>query len=273
MSTALNTMMVLMGRNQPSEEELGWVSDLAHQFGARVTGVMASELSSALYYEAGVVASDIIEEDRRRLRDLMSKAEKRFRNILGTQHPSVEWRSSIDWATDFALCEARSADLIVTFLRPIRTDDDIGLGALVLKAGRPVLLLNESALAKSPKVLVAWKDTREARRAIRDALPILGHASAVHILEIIEGEGSQAAAEGRVKDVAAWLATHGIKATSATFASNASVTEQVDVVAREFGADLIVAGGYGHTRLGEWIFGGMTHHLITRCGRSVMLSH
>jgi nucleotide-binding universal stress UspA family protein len=267
------TIMVPMGRAEASPEELELVNAFARQIGAQILGVMARELNPALYYEAGVVAGDIVEEDRKRLGEILAKAEKRFRSVIGTQHPSVEWRSSIDWPTDFALCQARSADLIVSFHRPIRVDTDLEIGTLVLKAGRPVLLLGEAGLAMPPKVLVAWKDTREARRAIRDALPILRRASTVHVIEIVEGDWSQSAANDHLKDVVAWLAAHDIKATSATHGSTANVTEEVDAAARELGADLIVAGGYGHTRLGEWVFGGMTHHLISECGRSVLLSH
>jgi nucleotide-binding universal stress UspA family protein len=267
------TIMVPMGRTEASPDELELVSTFARQLGARILGVMARELSPALYYEAGVVAGDIVEEDRKRLGEILAKAEKRFRSVIGTQHPSVEWRSNIDWPTDFALCEARSADLIVSFKRPIQANDDLEVGTLVLKAGRPVLLLSETGLAMPPKVLVTWKDTREARRAVRDALPFLRRGSSVHVIEIVEGDWSQSAAESHLKDVVAWLATHDINATSATHGSTANVAEQVDAAARELGADLIVAGGYGHTRLGEWVFGGMTHHLITRSECSVMLSH
>jgi nucleotide-binding universal stress UspA family protein len=269
----ITTIMVPMGRAEASPDELELVSTLARQLGARVLGVMARELNPALYYEAGVVAGDIVAEDRRRLGGILATAETRFRSVMGTQHPSVEWRSSIDWPTDFALCQARSADLIVSFHRPIRVDADLEIGTLVLKAGRPVLLLDESGLPPSSKVLVAWKDTREARRAVRDALPILRRASAVHIIEVVEGDWSQSAAKDHLKDVVAWLATHEIKATSATHGSKVNVTEQVDAAARDLGANLIVAGGYGHTRLGEWVFGGMTHHQISECGRSVLLSH
>ena len=267
------TIMVPMGRTEASPEELELVNTFARQIGARILGVMARELTPSLYYEAGVIAGDIVEEDRQRLRGILASAETRFRSVIGVEHPSVEWRSSIDWPTDFALCEARSADLIVCFRRPIRPAEDVELGTLVISAGRPVLLLGEAGLAMPPKVLVTWKDTREARRALRDALPILRRASAVHIIEIVEGDWSQSAAERHLKDVVAWLATHNIDATSAAYPSSTNITEQVDTAARDLSADLIVAGGYGHTRLGEWVFGGMTHHLIARCERSVLLSH
>jgi nucleotide-binding universal stress UspA family protein len=163
--------------------------------------------------------------------------------------------------------------LIVHVRRPIRTDDDLELATLVLKAGRPVLLLSASGLAMPPKILLAWKDTREARRAVRDALPLLRRASKVHVVEIVEGNWSQSAAEKHLRDVVAWLATHQVDATSAAHSSTGKITEEIDALARELGADLVVAGGYGHTRLGEWVFGGMTHHLIAECERSVLLSH
>lgn len=267
------TIMVPMGRAEATAEELGLISTFARQIGARVLGAMAREVTPALYYGAGEVADEVLEQDRQRLRKELGAAEKRFRSAVGVEHPAVEWRSSLDWPTDFALCEARSADLIVHVRRPVRANDDLELASLVLKAGRPVLLLSESGLAMPPKILVAWKDTREARGSIRDALPILRRASEVHVVEIVEGDWSQPAAERNLKDVVGWLATHKVEATSAAYRSTGKITEQIDVEARRLGADLIVAGGYGHTRLGEWVFGGMTHHLITSCEISVLLAH
>ena len=272
MTNDLTTILIPVDRNRASDEQLRLAGDLARQLGARIVGVIACEHSPALYYETGVLAYDPIAEDRERLSALMAAEEERFRAVLGPGHASIEWRSAVGWPTDFALCEARSADLIVSFVGP-GTADDVDLGALVLKAGRPVLLLHDKALPLAGRVLVAWKDAREARRAVRDALPFLSRASAVRLIEIVEGEGSQTAARERVNDVATWLRTHGIEASTSTARSQGSVPDDLDAAAREFDADLIVAGAYGHSRLGEWIFGGVTRHLTTCAGRAVLLSH
>lgn len=267
----ITTIMVPMGRNEATPTELKHIGDLADQFGARILGVMARELTPPFYFEAGIVAADILEEDRQRITEGLAQAEKRFRGAFKGR--SVSWTSSVDWPTDFALREARSADLIACFRRTTLPLEDIELGALVLKAGRPVLLLAETGIAATPRVLVTWKDTREARRAIRDALPILKRASSVRVVEIAEEDWSRSAAEAHLKDVTGWLAAHKIETTTACIQAAEDVPEQIDAVASEFAADLIVAGGYGHSRLGEWIFGGVTDHLIARSRRSVLLSH
>lgn len=85
-------------------------------------------------------------------------------------------------------------------------------GALVLQTGRPVLAVPPEATALSAaKVIVAWKDTREARRAIHDALPFLKRAAAVTLTEIVGGGDAIAASEARLADVAAHLARRGVR--------------------------------------------------------------
>jgi nucleotide-binding universal stress UspA family protein len=124
-------------------------------------------------------------------------------------------------------------------------------------------------------VLVAWKDTAEARRAAADSLPLLQKAKEVTVAEILEEGGDRHAATARVKDVTAWLSRHGVTAAWRVSENNESgdTTDRLDDIAGEVGAGLIVAGAYGHSRFRELVLGGMTEHLLTRSTRCVLLSH
>jgi nucleotide-binding universal stress UspA family protein len=122
-------------------------------------------------------------------------------------------------------------------------------------------------------VLVAWKDVREARRAVSDALPILARARDVTIAEIPERGTHRADALLHVADVAAWLLGHGIVASTVVPESAAGVTEQLDRIAADVGASAVIAGAYGHSRFSEWILGGVTRRLIDPSGRCSLLSH
>lgn len=147
--------------------------------------------------------------------------------------------------------------------------------ALALQTGRPVLVAPADATGlQLDRVLVAWRDTREARRALADALPILKRAKAVLVAEIC-GHADALAAEARLADVAQYLLRHGVHAATRVGPEERDVSsaQQLFEVADQHAGDLIVAGAYGHSRLGEWVFGGFTRALLAQTTRAVLLSH
>ena len=168
--------------------------------------------------------------------------------------------------------EARAADLLV--IGRGRSEYDADPGVIVLRAGRPVLLVPDTAAALPlRRVVVAWKDTRECRRAVRDALPFLQQAKEVLLVEVGENK-SESQAKNNLPDVAAYLVRHRvIVAAEVRRRPHGSVATELLHVVEEEKADLIVAGGYGHSRLGEWIFGGVTRELLTASPVCCMLSH
>jgi nucleotide-binding universal stress UspA family protein len=136
-------------------------------------------------------------------------------------------------------------------------------GTVLLTTGRPVLVVPDGVAGNcGQRVLVAWKDTREARHAVQSALPYLRVAKHVSLVEIAEDVLEWAARE-QLDDVEKYLLRHGIKVNAkAILNPKGSISDQLRSVAKSEGADLIVAGAYGHTRLGEWVFGGLTHGLL-----------
>jgi len=103
---------------------------------------------------------------------------------------------------------------------------------------------------------------------------MLRKAKAVTVTEIPE-HGGRGAAEARVRDVSAWLSRHGVFASELVPAQDAHRTAavQLDGIAADLGAGVIVAGAYGHSRFRELMLGGMTQHLLTQATRCVLLSH
>ena len=204
----------------------------------------------------------------------MEAARQVFEAATGDR-PSV-WRTG--WTEpNFALtAAARGADLIVV-RRPGSSRPDpyteVDVGPLVIKAGRPVLVCPSSGshLSDAP-VIVAWKDTREARRALADALPLLQRARDVLILEC-SSETDPGPATARIEDVARALARHNVTARTEVLSPPSGTGEAILTRASQLGAEIIVAGGYGHTRLGEWAFGGVTRSLLAQDRCFVLLSH
>jgi nucleotide-binding universal stress UspA family protein len=121
--------------------------------------------------------------------------------------------------------------------------------------------------------MIAWKDTRESRRAVADALPFLRRADDVMLVEVCE-HGAEAQSEQHIGDVANYLARHQIKVAAKAFLhTERPVAEELLRFARDERADLIVSGAYGHSRLGEWIFGGVTRDLLATSPLCCLLSH
>jgi nucleotide-binding universal stress UspA family protein len=171
--------------------------------------------------------------------------------------------------------EARAADLVIVGARHTGGDvqDLVDPGVILLRAGRPVLVAPDAvAPPQLRRVVVAWKETRECRRAVRDALPFLQRAEEVLILGIDEGQPETA--KRHLSDVAGYLRRHGVVVPREVWrqARGPIAAELLHLVSDE-GADLIVAGGYGHSRLGEWIFGGVTHELLASSPVCCLLSH
>jgi nucleotide-binding universal stress UspA family protein len=142
-----------------------------------------------------------------------------------------------------------------------------------MRCGRPILLVPPGTTRlKLKRTLVCWKDSREARRAVADALPFLKASQAVDVVELA-GEREIESSQERLVDVGDWLHRHGVEANC--FASPLTGVESAHLaaIAQDLKADLIVAGAFGHSRLREWAFGGVTQDLLTRSERCTLVSH
>ena len=147
-------------------------------------------------------------------------------------------------------------------------------GEAILKMGRPTLVVRERVGSlPGEHIVIGWKDTREPRRAVRDALPFLQHATRVAIVEAC-GPGLTEGPLGAPDDVASYLTHHRIKAGSCVMLERkVSGAAQLIQIAQEERADLLVSGAYGHSRLGERAFGGMTRELLATSPICCLMSH
>ncbi len=131
-----------------------------------------------------------------------------------------------------------------------------------LATGRPVLVVpRQIDHLEASRILIAWKDTREARRAVRDALPFLKQAKKICIA-VVQTPGAEDT-DAQIADVMRYLGRHQLSDVQqiSTLADGNEETLLLDL-AKQHNANLLVAGAYGRTRLSEWIFGGVTRHLL-----------
>jgi nucleotide-binding universal stress UspA family protein len=248
-------------------------AELAERFNARVIG-MASTISRApLYYTDGSYGAELLAREEANLLRGLADAEKEFRQALDGRI-NIEWRDGLKIAKDFIPSQARSVDIVVIAAQGNSENDPYACASpsdLVMETGRPILVVPPSATwLDLRRILVAWKDTRESRRAAIDALPFLQKADEVTVAEVCSALNEPEAQE-RVNDVAAWLLQHGVAASAIT-AEETDAPDDLDSIASNMGAGLIVAGAYGHSRLRQWVLGGVTQRFITRPSRCVLLS-
>jgi nucleotide-binding universal stress UspA family protein len=272
---SFSTLMVHVELEHSNDARLQIAGDLAEQFDAKLIGIAAANPQPP-HYAGGAFAQSLVGQLRADLKERMAETEAHFRNASQKRARQIEWRCAFERPTDYVSREARAADLIITgsnrdgfLLDPLRRLDP---SDLVMTAGRPIFVVPpEADFLRLKSVLVAWKDTREARRALVDALPLLHRAKEVSVLEVIEGSAERSNAQHRVDDVVAWLARHSIDAIPQVKHAKEEV-DQIDAI-WQTSADIIVAGAYGHSRLREWVLGGVTHTLLTRSRHCSFLVH
>lgn len=268
------TIMVHLDGGRPNGALLDITAAVARRQGAAVIGIAACQPvqlgapSGYLDGEFAVIARDVAAEELARL-------AHEFHAHAGLAGLTREWRGLPTFANvaHAVADQARCADLIITGIGHVPSDvaTHADTGALVIHAGRPVLVVPEnSTTADFATVMIAWRNSRECRRAVADALPILHDATRVVLVTASDEPG---AARHDLADVAAWLARHGIDADRVTTRPSGSDADSLAVMADEQGADLIVAGAYGHGRIREWVFGGVTGDLLLQARRCTMLAH
>jgi nucleotide-binding universal stress UspA family protein len=270
------TVMVGLALDRPNDACVRVAGDIAERFGARIIGVAASDIRPPMYFADGDFAQKLLDEEVAAIQKRLSELEAEFRASVERRATSVEWRSARALPVPHLLQQARAADILVigarseTLVDPSAAPDP---SDLVMQAGRPLIVVPPSVQWLDLRsVLVAWKDVREARRAVFDALPILAAAKEVTIAEIPEQDGRRADALSHVADVAAWLRGHGIAAHTVVPEKAGGVTEQLEKIAASVGAGTVIAGAYGHSRFREWILSGVTLHLATESRRCAFLS-
>jgi nucleotide-binding universal stress UspA family protein len=272
------TLMVHVELDGQNDGLLKIAGDLAEQFEAHVIGIAACQPVQMLFDE-GLTAGEMMVEDRAEITKEVAAAENRFRKAMEGRARSLEWRYSITYEplASYIADEARAADLIISGpdlgASLLGNTTRVKLGNLALEAGRPLLVVPHGVTALNfERVIVGWKDAREPRRALADALPVLALSKHVTLLQAVSKNALENARAG-LRDVVHWLGRHGIEAVPGVVISHGSEVAALYNELRERRCDLFVAGAYGHSRIGEFTFGGVTRDMLLDAQFSVLISH
>lgn len=274
------TIVVHVGADARRKERLEVACGLAAAFDAHLVGLFAlTELM--VPFVLGGNAGAVIDAESRWRDAIAGEAKRDFDAAVaraGVQ--KTEWRRTDRGALGATRLSARYADLVVVGQHdPDRSAEErmpaYFVEDLVLSAGRPVLAVPYAGHFASvgSRVLVAWNTSREAARAVTDALPILQRAKSV---EVVAFEPQRAGADHGAEpgaDIALYLARHGVKVSAARQQAGIDVGSQILSRAADTDADLIVMGAYGHSRGRELVLGGATRSLLEAMTVPVLMAH
>ena len=250
---------------------------VARKFDALIVGV-AVEMIRGVPFDDGYTSIDAQWFAAMRETALKNQeiARAQFDAAAADVRQGTLWIAGFDFPVAAIARSSSVADLIVTSRPPGGRRDsymDAEAAELALVSGRPVLIAPpDAAPLEGKRIVLAWKDVREARRAMSDAMPFLEQAEAVLVFEVCTVEDA-AEAKLRTAGIVTSLARHGVTAESKATVGRLGAGAEIFLEAERFGADLIVSGAYGHTRLGEWAFGGVTRDLLSQERCYVLLSH
>lgn len=273
---SFKSILVNIDIDEPIEPVLKAAGDLARHFQARIIGFCTADAAMPFTApEVEPMAVEIWQQLREDIKTRFKQLHADFDRLNADSRIQAEWRESLDFPTLSLIEASRIADLIVisTTADGHRGDTSrtVDPGSIALQAGRPLLLLaHEASHAPFQRVVIAWKDTREARRAVADAVPLLSSAQEVTIVTATDRLDSSIR-EG-IADVAAFLSRHGISARTEMIEAADENAKLWEFITPDR-ADLVVSGAYGHSRLREWAFGGVTRSLLGASGLNRFMSN
>jgi nucleotide-binding universal stress UspA family protein len=278
----MKDLLVLVDTGSGTQARLEAAMGLAAAFSAHVTAL-------------GLVAEPYLRGTGRHhlpadlIRDLVAGAEAELAPVLKAAEELAAARGvnlevrreigSVDRLPSIVAHHARRSDLTIVPLPDPQghgADDALLAEAAFMDSGRAALIVPAGSTATMPprRALLAWDGSREAARAVGDALPLLRPADAVIVLVVGGHDASSETGAAPGLGIAAHLSRHGIRAEVRNVtASGMSVADTIQGQATADGADLIVMGGYGHSRLREMMLGGTTRHLLHHSSLPLLLAH
>ena len=272
------TILVHADHARSAAQRIGVAARLALEHEAHLVGAAMSGLSRYIYQDSGMdLARTVLATHVDALYARANAALDGFDHLAAAAGLDSFERRMVDDEPGAALAlQARYADLVV--LSQTDLDDPVarvtpGIAEYVMLAGaRPVLVLPSAGQFPhiGRRALVAWDASPEATRALTGALPLLRRAASATVAVINPGEehGPQPG-----HDIALYLARQGVKAEVLVQRTGGDVGEALLSLAAERDADLLVMGGYGHTRLREMMLGGVTATILRAMTLPVLMAH
>ena len=275
----MKTLVSILQGREDAARVLDYAVPLAKRFEAHLIGIHAEPLPIDMAPPVGFPAADFMIAGTQYNAERAAEIEKVFLERTRSEGISGEWRSAENVAGDSAalgLRTGRTADLIIAQQRDpdaaARTDN--GLERLIFETGRPVLFAPYagSVDTRFERVAIAWNGSKEAARAVFDALPFLKDAAKVEVL-VVDPAHDSPNRPNSAEELVGSLARHGVSAAITEMRSGELTA--ADLIANRIadsGASLLVMGAFGHSRISEFLFGGVTRSVLQSMPAATLMS-
>lgn len=276
---AIKNILVHIDHSMACENRVNAAIDLARQNDARLSALFVVPDYFMPSYVEAQISTDIImqinEEAVARAKETMDKIKEQVSAAGLSVDSYIEEGNLIGILNDYA----RYTDLLV--LGQSQPDDpdnisEVLADQLVIEGGAPCLVIPFIGARENlgKRILVAWNESRESARALKDALPLLKHADMVQVLFIKPKSHDQAHTATQEKVIISYLADHGISANvSLCIDNHLDPGNTILTQANDNDIDLVVMGAFGHSRLREIVLGGATRHLLKEMTTPILISH
>lgn len=271
------TILALADGGPTSDAVLSAAVQLARRFGAQLEVAHLKADPSSLVPVvgegmSGALIEQMIDSMTRMLESRAKQARAAYDRVVVPSGVSATWREISGPGPESVATAGRFADLTI-LARPVGEDSvtqSALLDAAVFDTGRPAMIVPTGPTASiGDNVVIAWNGTAYSARAVGAALPLLKKAKQVTVVAIGEDDRAAPAAA-----LAGYLGRHSV---SAAIARSDAGHQPIGRVLLErtaaLGADLLVMGGYGHSRLREMMLGGATRHVINNAALAVLMAH
>ncbi len=253
---------------------------LAADFGAHLVGLCFLSRPDLPGYIRSAEIAEMIAQRSREAEDRVKASRQMFLDRIAKAGLSGECRVVEGEVEDLAAVHGRYADLLIVGQADVNAPDASTrmetIQSVIFAAGRPLLLVPYAGRIKTlgKNIFVAWNASREATRAVTDALPLLQRADKVTVMVVRPRADARAHGEIPGADIAADLVRHGVKVE--VMAEEGEGIDGGDLMrsrVADLGSDLIVMGAYSHSRLRQWVLGGATRTMLESMTVPVLMSH
>jgi nucleotide-binding universal stress UspA family protein len=254
---------------------LRYAADLAALFEARLTGLYARRLLTVPSYAAVHIPAPVLADYEEVSEGMARDAQTAFEKMCGGEGVACEWRPLEGFVPDAIARAAQCTDLVIL---PQTSDDGADLNetystdSALLKAAAPVLIVPYAGRFQVPAehVVIAWNNSRESGRAVREALPLLHKAQRITVLSIAPPEREELLGA----DLGAYLSHHDLQVELKQIPpGDCSTADALLSCIADNAGDLLVMGGYGRSRLLETVLGGTTREILAHMTVPVFMTH
>ena len=273
---SIKTILVHVNSDNENNTQINAAIEIALKYEAHLCGLYVIQRLNLPTYAGAYIPSGVLQAHEQAEQDLAKKVQAEFNSRVEKAGCSSEWHCVQGYSDQQINSFGRYADLIVIaqtqehsmLSNEISVEDHV-----LIDSARPILFVPYIGAGSSigKRILVAFNGSREAVRAITDAMPFLQGAEQVEVICVSKSEAQD---EDSLANICKFLKHHNVQAKANHVVSkDISVADTLLSRASDHDIDLIVMGAYGHSRLREYIFGGATHNILNHMTVPVLMSH